>query len=89
MKRLELELATQLANWQINTNLTLLDSKNTSGLNKGKNLVYRPKQFVSLHLGRQFGQYNLGATLHAESKRYAGAANTDSLGGYTTLNLRA
>lgn len=67
----------------------MLDSKNTSGLNKGKNLVYRPKQAASFDLGRQFGQYNLGATLHVESKRYADAANMDSLGGYTTLNLRA
>lgn len=89
IKGLELELGTTLANWQLNTNLTLLDPKNDSGINKGKQLIYRPKQTASLDLGRQVGKFNLGATLHAQGKRFTDAGNTDSLAGYATLDLRA
>jgi len=88
IKGLELELGTQIAAWQLTSSLTLLDPKNNSGINKGKQLIYRPKQIASLDLGRQFGKFNIGATLQAESKRYTDAANTDSLGGYATLDLR-
>ncbi len=88
IKGLELELGTKLANWSLNSNFTLLDPKNDSGLNKGKNLIYRPKQIASVDLGRQLGKFNIGATVHAESERYTDAANTDSLGGYATLDLR-
>ncbi len=86
---LELELGTKLADWNLNTSVTLLDAKNDSGFNEGKRLVYRPSQVASLDIGRQVGKLNLGATVHAESKRYTDSGNTSSLAGYATLDIRA
>ncbi len=88
IKGLELEVGKKFSNWGLNANLTLLDSKNDSGFDEGKSLVYRPKQMGSLDIGRQLGKLNLGATLHAESKRFTDSGNTSSLAGYATLDLR-
>ena len=85
---LEANYKTSLNKWNINTSLALLSAKNDKGKNKGKYLRYRPKQTLNLDINRQFGRWNIGSTLHAESKRYSKQDNSESLGGFSTLDLR-
>ncbi|MEH6456228.1 MAG: TonB-dependent receptor [Cocleimonas sp.] len=86
---LELELGTKLGGWNLNTNMTVLDAENGTGINKGNRLVYRPRRVATIDLDRSFGKFNIGSTLFASSKRYTNNGNTDSISGYATLDLRA
>lgn len=76
--------------WDLNGSFTLMDPKNrSSGPNRGKQLVRRPKRSFRLDLDRRFARLALGATLIAQSKRYDDLANTRKLDAYQTLDLRA
>ncbi|PCH61012.1 MAG: TonB-dependent vitamin B12 receptor [Gammaproteobacteria bacterium] len=89
IRGLEAVLGTRLGNWDLNTNLTLLDPENRSGAdNDGNVLPRRVRQSLRLDADRDFGQYRLGATLLAAGKRYDDLDNTRELGGYTTLDVR-
>ncbi|MFN3785426.1 MAG: TonB-dependent vitamin B12 receptor [Thiothrix sp.] len=87
----ELSAGTQLGGWDVNANVTLQRPENRSGTHAGKRLILRPEQFASVDIDRNLGKVHVGATLHAEGKRYTDVANTDStkLPGYSTLDLRA
>lgn len=76
-----------LANWNLSTNLTFQEPKNLSGVNTGKILRRRPKRILNVDLGRDFGRWNVGTSVHAESQRFVDAGNTDKLPGYATLGL--
>lgn len=90
IRGLEAVLGTRLGNWDLNTNLTLLDPENRAkGANDGNVLPRRARQSLRLDADRDFGRYRLGATLLAAGKRYDDLANTRELGGYTTIDLRA
>lgn len=84
----ELELATQVADWRLSANATYQQTENLTGANKGRQLTRRPQKVLSLNADRRFGAFDLGATVHAEGARYMDAANTDRLGGFTTVDLR-
>ncbi len=87
---LEAVLGTRLENWDLNANLTLLDPENRSGgANDGNVLPRRARKSLRFEADRDFGRYRLGATLLAAGKRYDDLANTRSLGGYATLDVRA
>lgn len=76
--------------WDLNGSFTLMDPKNrSSGPNRGKQLVRRPKRSLRIDLDRRFARLALGATLIAQSKRYDDLANTRKLDAYQTLDLRA
>ncbi len=90
IRGLEAVLGTRLGNWDLNTNLTLLDPENRSGdTNDGNVLPRRARQSFRVDADRRFGQYTFGATLLAAGKRYDDLANTRRLGGYGTVDLRA
>jgi vitamin B12 transporter len=87
-----LEAITQvkLGEWDIGTNLTLLDPTNQSqGPNNGKLLARRAKQSARIELDRSIGAYRVGTALRAESHRYDDLPNTRRLAGYGTVDLRA
>jgi len=87
---LEARLAADLGAWQSSANLTLLDPRNRAdGDTGGKLLQHRPRQSLRVDLDRDFGIYSLGLTLLAEGRRYNDLANTQELGGFGTLDLRA
>lgn len=88
IKGIEASHKTVLKNWNINTSLALLSAKNDQGDNKGKYLRYRPKQTLNLDINRQFGRFNLGTTIHAESARFITQDNSKSLAGFATVDLR-
>jgi len=57
--------------------------------NLGKQLARRAKDALRLGVEQQVGAWNLGASLASFSHRFDDAANTNRLGGYATLDLRA
>ncbi|MEW5757486.1 MAG: TonB-dependent vitamin B12 receptor [Pseudomonadota bacterium] len=90
IRGLEAVTGVRLGSWDMNANLTLLDPENRSGgANDGNMLPRRARQSLRLDADRDFGHCRLGATLLAAGNRYDDLANTRSLGGYTTLDVRA
>lgn len=83
-------LSTQIKEWQINTNLTLMEPINRgSGFDRGNILPRRAEQSFRLDLNRQYGKYAVGSMLLVEGERYDDLANTRKLSAYAKLDLRA
>nr|WP_231701756.1 TonB-dependent vitamin B12 receptor [Halopseudomonas salegens] len=90
IKGIELDLAGHWWGWDLAGNLTLQDPSNRSRRpGQGDLLVRRPEQLFNLDVDRRFGRVSVGASLHAEGRRWDNAANTNELSGYSTLDLRA
>lgn len=86
----EMILASQIYGWDIKTNLTLLRAKNLSdGTNKDNILPRRAQQSLQFDVDNNIGNFSLGATIHAEGKRYDDLANSRELSGYAVVGLRA
>jgi len=85
----ELEIGKKVMDWDVKANTTYLQAKSNSGFNKGKYLTYRPRQALNIDVSRKIGKLRLGSNLHAENKRYTDSANTDKLGGFTTVDVYA
>lgn len=49
----------------------------------------RAQQMFRLDLDRRFGPLLVGATVYGEGRRFDDLANTERLGGYVTVDLRA
>lgn len=76
--------------WRLGAGLTLLDPRNESGgPNDGNLLQRRPEQNLRLDVDRDIGRLAVGATLFMSGRRYDDAANTERLGGYGLVDLRA
>lgn len=86
---IELSYRTQLLQWALNTNLTLLDTEQRSGFYQGNALARRAEQVLRIDADRDYGRFALGATVIAESERYDDQANSRQLAGFATLDLRA
>jgi vitamin B12 transporter len=86
---LEGQLQIQFADWDINGTLTLQDPRQTSGVNQGKLLNRRATEAMRIETACGFGAWRLAASLYAESRRFDDLANTQRLGGYGLLDLRA
>ncbi len=86
---LEFSLTTSIVEWQLKSDITLLDPRNkTSGANNNNTLPRRPKRSLRIDIDRDFYQYSLGATLLAESGRYDDLANSRRIDGYGIIDLR-
>ncbi|MEZ5535711.1 MAG: TonB-dependent receptor [Thiolinea sp.] len=88
IRGIELEARQRVADWTFAANATYQQTENLTGFNKGKQLTRRPEKVLNLSADRQFGPLELGVAVHAEGARYMDAANTDRLGGFTTVDLR-
>ncbi|MCC4261455.1 TonB-dependent vitamin B12 receptor [Pseudomonas aestusnigri] len=87
---LELEVLTQQLGWSWQANLTLQDPENRSSSADDDLLLRRvPEQIFNLDVDRRFGRIGLGASVHAEGRRWDNATNTSDLHGYNTVELRA
>lgn len=85
---LEFALASQLAGWNINMDLSLLSPKNeSSGPNKGNLLARRAEQLFNISTQRRWNKLDLGFDLHAQGSSYDDLANTQKLAGFATLNM--
>lgn len=86
---LEAQLTTHWRAWRLHTNFTLLKPENRNAdTNNGNTLARRAKRSFMFEADRQFGQYALGTTVFAQGKRFDDLANSRTLGGYATLDLR-
>ena len=78
-----------LAGFDIGTQLSHTDPRNRSaGVNHDNLLARRPRNTARVDVDRAFGAFRTGVTLNAAGERYDNLANTDRLGGYSTLDLR-
>jgi len=85
IKGLELSHQLELFNWQIQSNYTWLNPKNTD---TGKLLPDRSKHLFNLQLDRSIGKYSYGFSMQTASKRYIDTHEQYSLPGYTIYHLR-
>lgn len=78
-----------LAGFDIATQLSHTDPRNRSaGPNQDNLLARRPRNTARIDVDRAFGAFRTGVTFNAAGERYDNLANTDRLGGYSTLDLR-
>lgn len=90
IRGVENELSAQWQDVQGKLYASWLDPVDRSdGANRDNTLARRARQTARLDLDRDFGHLQLGTTLNAAGHRYDDAANTQRLGGYATLDLRA
>jgi vitamin B12 transporter len=90
IRGLEAIASTRLAGWDLAGNLSTLDPENRGhDANRGNQLPRRAKLMARLDADRAVGAWRLGTSLYGEGRRYDDLANTRSLGGYVTLDLRA
>jgi len=86
---LEAQLHTHLANCDFSGTLTLQDPRQTSGTNQGKLLNRRATEAMRIEVAHDFGEYHLAGSLYAEGRRFDDIGNTQHLGGYGLLDVRA
>ena len=84
----EVQLAAQLEGWRAQLQVTLLDPRDT-GANYGELLPQRAQYIARLDVDRDLGAFSVGATLFQSGPRYEDPANTQRMGGYGTLDVRA
>ncbi len=90
IRGLEAVVDTRFRGWDLAANLTLLDPENrTNGSDRGNVLPRRGEQTLRLDANRDLGKFQFGTTVIAEGRRYNDLANTQRLGGFTTVDLRA
>ena len=83
---LELAVNTDFMGWASRTSVSFIDPRDRQ---TGKTLQLRAKRTLTSDLDRQFGDFGVGATWALFSERFANAANSSTLAGYGTLDLRA
>lgn len=66
-----------------------LDFQNPMDIDKNLQLARRSRQHGSLTADTHVGNWSLGAEMQFSGPRFDEAANTNTLGGYSLLNLRA
>ncbi len=88
IRGLEGRFAGTLLGWHYHLSLTALDPRDT-GINNGKLLPRIARYSGRLDVDRMFGAVRFGATIFASAPRFEDPANTERLGGYETLDLRA
>lgn len=89
IKGAELSLTQQFNHFLWNVNYTYQEPENeTSGVNKGKQLSLKPKQIFNASADYTLDKWTVGASVHAEDKRYTSATNTAYLGSFATVDTR-
>ncbi len=73
--------------WQVDA--ALLDTENrATGANRGNRLPRRASETLQISLDKSLNRFNFGLTAFAAGKRFDDLANSQRLGGYTTVDLR-
>jgi vitamin B12 transporter len=89
IRGLEAQSSWRWRQWHLAAAATLLDPRNRSAGADDHLLPRRPMQTARLDVDRSFGRYSAGATLTASGRSFDDADNTQALGGYGLLDLRA
>ncbi len=82
----ELSSGVEVNDWVLQAAYTYLDPEDQE---TGNRLARRASQSVRLDADRELGDWSLGGSLVAQVYRYDNASNTQRLGGYGLVNLRA
>ncbi|MGY4876310.1 TonB-dependent receptor domain-containing protein [Vreelandella aquamarina] len=82
----ELSSGVEVNQWTLQAAFTYLDPEDRDS---GHQLARRAEQSLRLDADRELGDWSLGGSLVSQSHRYDDAANTQRLGGYGLVNLRA
>jgi vitamin B12 transporter len=88
IRGVEAQLSTEIAGTRAQLYATWLDPRDR-GANSGAILPRRAQGSARLDLDRDFGAFTAGTSLAVVGRRFEDPANTQRLGGYTTLDLRA
>ncbi len=88
IRGVETQLLARIQQWRVQLQLTVLDPRDT-GVNSGDLLPQRAQYTARLDLDRDSGNFSVGATLFESGPRFDDPANTERLGGYGTLDVRA
>lgn len=83
---IETRVTTTVAGWQTAVNLTWIDPRDKS---TDKVLARRARQTLRIDADRRFTNWQIGASLVAQSHRFDDANNDIRVAGYGLLNLRA
>jgi vitamin B12 transporter len=81
-----LTLEGQVGAWDYRTALDILDARNQA---TGMKLVRRPDQQITASVDYPVGAWKLGASWLAASESFENTANTQTLGGYGTVDVYA
>ena len=81
-----LALEGQVGAWDYRTALDVLDARNQT---TGMKLVRRPDQQITASVDYPVGDWKLGASWLAASEAFENTANTQTLGGYGTVDVYA
>lgn len=88
IKGAELSLTQQLNDFVWNVNYTYQEPENETAGSNGKQLLLKPTQIFNASADYTMEKWTVGASVHAEDKRYTNAANTAELGSFTTVDTR-
>jgi vitamin B12 transporter len=80
---------TQIEGFNIRGNLSLLKPENREEGNTDKILNRRAQQIFRLDVDKKIDDFSFGTTVIAEGRRFDDKANTQRVGGFATLDLRA
>ena len=93
IKGMDATIGTQWYGFTIQGNLTLLNPRDNGNpatdSNTGNVLPRRAQSIFRLDVDRRFDTFSTGASLRAEGRRWDDPANTQRVGGFATLDLRA
>ncbi len=80
----EFEISGNLADWDSQLNLSVIDPTNedTNNILQG-----RAKRTLKMNIAKKFDSYRFGAHVLAQSSRFADTSNTVELAGYAIVNL--
>ena len=88
IRGLETQIAGRVQQWHGQLQVTLLDPRDI-GVDYGELLPRRAQATARLDLDRDIHEVSIGATLFESGPRFEDPANTERLGGYGTLDVRA
>lgn len=86
IRGVEFEINTVLVGWNLDFNASLLQPND---LTTGKLLARRAKRLMNVNIHRDYGAWTIGGDWHLSDYSYSDPSNTQRLGGYGTLALRA
>jgi len=90
IRGLEAQLGWSHTGWRSQLDLSFLSPRNlTAGDERGNVLPRRAQETARFDLDRDIGRFSAGTTVFASGHRYDDIANTQPMGGYATVDVRA
>jgi vitamin B12 transporter len=88
IRGVEAQLGAHWNHWRGQFYASYLDARDRTNGDSNHLLPRRAQQTARLDIDRDFHRFNVGSTLNASGRRFDDLGNTQSLGGYATVDLR-